>query len=252
MVTQPLTVISRQAPSIPLPHRLDMLLIGVAIEGTFTLITEEKTYANCQGLILDQGISRLCHYPNASILIFFIGTWSDDGRRLKKLLNGEKAMETAPFFTPSQQKLINKSGNSLLPYDELKKIETVIKTAIIPQSPVPSLDPRVLKGMEFINENYHKPIQITDLANHLNLSLGRTRHLFAEETQSTFTQYLLWVRTRNTILATAGGESLTAATIQHGFADQAHFSRAFKRMFGQSPGLLIKNSPYVQVLEPLI
>ncbi len=45
--------------------------------------------------------------------------------------------------------------------------------------------------------------------------------------------------------------SLTNAALESGFADQAHFCRTFKRMFGINAKTLLKNSRYVQFLNPL-
>lgn len=64
------------------------------------------------------------------------------------------------------------------------------------------------------------------------LSPSRLRHLFVEQTGLAFKTYMLWQRLMRALEAYAGGESLTEAAHHAGFADSAHFSRAFKRYFG--------------------
>jgi AraC-like DNA-binding protein len=45
------------------------------------------------------------------------------------------------------------------------------------------------------------------------------------------------------------GVSLTTAAHEAGFADSAHLSRTFKRMFGMTPSDLFKNDQYIQVIS---
>jgi AraC-like DNA-binding protein len=64
-------------------------------------------------------------------------------------------------------------------------------------------------------------------------------------------RYLLWVRLMHAIEAAIGGDNLTTAAHEAGFADSAHLSRTFRRMFGRTPALFsaaTKDSQFVQSL----
>ncbi len=50
-----------------------------------------------------------------------------------------------------------------------------------------------------------------------------------------FRRYRAWHRLRAAIREVVGGSSLTAAAHAAGFADQAHFTRSFRRTFGAPP-----------------
>jgi AraC family transcriptional regulator len=52
------------------------------------------------------------------------------------------------------------------------------------------------------------------------------------ETGIRFRPYVLWLRLEIAVASYAAGNSLTEASYAGGFADSAHFSRTFKRMFG--------------------
>jgi AraC-like DNA-binding protein len=65
--------------------------------------------------------------------------------------------------------------------------------------------------------------------------LDRFRHLFMKETGVGFRAYLLWQRLECSLAAYVAGETLTEAAHTGGFADSAHFSRTFRRMFGIAP-----------------
>ena len=50
-----------------------------------------------------------------------------------------------------------------------------------------------------------------------------------------FRAYLLWLRLEHSLAAYVAGRTLTEAAYAGGFADSAHLSRTFKRMFGIAP-----------------
>jgi AraC-like DNA-binding protein len=58
------------------------------------------------------------------------------------------------------------------------------------------------------------------------------RHLFVEQTGLAYKTYVLWLRLVRALQVYAEGRNLTEAAHAAGFADSAHFSRAFKRNFG--------------------
>ena len=78
-------------------------------------------------------------------------------------------------------------------------------------------------------------IPLSAMAAAVHLSPDRFRHLFMKETGVGFRAYLLWQRLECSLAAYAAGETLTEAAHTGGFADSAHFSRTFRRMFGLAP-----------------
>lgn len=93
-------------------------------------------------------------------------------------------------------------------------------------------DPRVQKIIARLAARLDGPITLASAARSVNLSPGRVRHLFVEQTGLPFRTYLLWLRLMKAVGLFAGGASLTEAAHEAGFADSAHFSRTFRRMFG--------------------
>ena len=98
-----------------------------------------------------------------------------------------------------------------------------------------TLDARVANALDYIRARIRAPIQLADAATAANLSPSRFRHLFVQETGSTFRAYLLWLRINVAIEAAMAGASWTDAAHDAGFADSAHLSRTHKRMFGIEP-----------------
>ena len=93
-------------------------------------------------------------------------------------------------------------------------------------------DPRVRNIIALLASRLDDPMTLAAAAKSVNLSPGRLRHLFVEQTGLPFRTYLLWLRLTKAVAMFAGGGSLTEAAHQAGFSDSAHFSRTFRRMFG--------------------
>jgi AraC-like DNA-binding protein len=99
-------------------------------------------------------------------------------------------------------------------------------------------DARVREILAWVQSRLDYPVSLADAADLAGLSKARARHLFVEQTGLPFRTYLLWLRLMKGLEAFAGGASLTDAALDAGFADSAHFSRTFRRMFGTAAAAL--------------
>jgi AraC-like DNA-binding protein len=96
-------------------------------------------------------------------------------------------------------------------------------------------DPRVARAIEGIRARLGETVSLSAIASDVHLSPDRFRHLFLEETGVGLRPYVLWLRLETSLAAYVAGSSLTDAAHAGGFADSAHLSRTFKKMFGISP-----------------
>jgi len=111
-------------------------------------------------------------------------------------------------------------------------IDTV--SGAIPQ-PMKSPDARISRALELMRDRRGDSIPLRAMAAAVHLSPDRFRHLFMKETGVGFRAYLLWLRLECSLSAYVAGETLTEAAHTGGFADSAHLSRTFRRMFGIAP-----------------
>jgi AraC family transcriptional regulator len=97
-------------------------------------------------------------------------------------------------------------------------------------APVP--DSRVLGVLERLGSDSDLRMTAGEAAGIACLSESRFSHLFVEQVGLPFRTYVLWRRLAIAVELMAAGASLTRAAHEAGFADSAHFSRTFLRMFG--------------------
>ncbi|MGL5808971.1 MAG: helix-turn-helix transcriptional regulator [Nocardioides sp.] len=93
----------------------------------------------------------------------------------------------------------------------------------------------VLNAAALIRSRPYDRLTLVDVASAVHVSPGRLGHVFAKEMGLPFRRYVLWERLRCAISLAREAHSLTDAAHGAGFADAAHFSRTFRRMFGAAP-----------------
>ena len=101
--------------------------------------------------------------------------------------------------------------------------------------PASLIDDRVARAVAYLKQNLGRTISLDEVADAVNLSPGRFRHLFVEETGMALRPYILWLRFQRAWELISAGQNLTSAAHGAGFADSAHLSRTSRRMFGIPP-----------------
>ena len=130
-----------------------------------------------------------------------------------------KQLEDAYCSSPMEENVLERLGRSLV--GRLAGLSSAKES-----------DSRVRKMVEFAASHLDDGITLEAAARIAGLSPSRARHLFVEQTGLPFRSYLLWLKIIRAVGLFSTGKSLTVAAHEAGFADSAHFSRTFKRMFG--------------------
>ncbi|RYG37045.1 AraC family transcriptional regulator [bacterium] len=95
---------------------------------------------------------------------------------------------------------------------------------------------RVLRAVEWLRDNYARPMAIDDLARECGLSPSALHHNFKDVTEMSPLRYQKQLRLQEARRLMVG-EGLDAAAAGHrvGYDDASHFSREYRRFFGAPP-----------------
>ncbi len=104
---------------------------------------------------------------------------------------------------------------------------------------VQTIDRRIARVLARLSADIDSRLDVSQAAEIACLSESRFSHLFVAEVGLPFRTYVLWRRLMVAVNGIAAGDTLTHAAHHAGFADSAHFSRTFLRMFGVPASLLL-------------
>jgi len=99
-----------------------------------------------------------------------------------------------------------------------------------------ALDARVLSVLEIVAREFDKPLSVKVLAARLRLSPSRLEHLFKAQTGQGLKTFLRAARmTRAKIMLKDPTLRIKEVAAAVGYADVSHFTRDFRKQYGQSP-----------------
>ncbi|MGP1353530.1 MAG: helix-turn-helix domain-containing protein [Parasphingopyxis sp.] len=104
----------------------------------------------------------------------------------------------------------------------------------------PMLDQRLLKALDRLRAEPGE-VTIAQAARLAGLSESRLRTLTREQFGVPLSSWLIWRKLETAAQTLARGEGLAEAAYAGGFSDQAHFSRAMRRMLGITPSAAAKS-----------
>jgi AraC-like DNA-binding protein len=99
-------------------------------------------------------------------------------------------------------------------------------------------DARIVEAIRCMRDAPERSHRLAELGKRAGLSPSRFLHLFKAETGVPLRRYRIWNRIGAASRAIAEGRTLTEAAHGAGFASSAHFSAAFRDMFGMAPSEL--------------
>lgn len=217
-------------------HHAVQIVLGLG--GQFRLWTADAEVGEPYAAIAPDALHRFDARGDYAIL--FVEPESRAGRAVIAATFGEgslRALPAARFEALSPQ--IAALARSPAPANEdLVAIGRALVEHIAGDTRPTLIDPRVQRVVAWAAKDHDQRIDLRQAAGIAGLSPSRLSHLFVEQTGLSFKTYLLWIRLTRAVGLMAEGDTLTAAAHGAGFADSAHFSRTFRRMFGIAPANL--------------
>ena len=100
-------------------------------------------------------------------------------------------------------------------------------------------DPRISAAIRTIVASPGLPHRAATLAAEAGLSASRFRRAFREATGVPLRRFRVWARVGGAMASVRAGANLTQAAHDAGFSSSAHFSSAYRAMFGMTPSAFV-------------
>lgn len=119
--------------------------------------------------------------------------------------------------------------------ERLLKACYTIFDQLIETNPRSHIDDRILKALDFINQNASRPFKVKEVAEHIFLSESRLRYLFKEQVGQPIQNFIQWMRVVDSLNMVLRGKQVSQSAIDAGFWDGSHMTRSYKEVLGIPP-----------------
>jgi AraC family transcriptional regulator len=214
--------------------------LALALEGEFRFRTgKDADWAVFEAAIVPSHCPHQFELDGVTVAHLFVEPESIEGRALARRFD-EPAIYDLP--QPVARDAADRLLRAFRGHADADAMTALARAAVAQlagtdgsASPARSVDDRVARALDYIRARVRNPVSLADAAAAATLSPSRFRHLFVQETGTSFRAYLLWLRINVAIGAAMAGASWTEAAHEAGFADSSHLTRTHKRMFGIEP-----------------
>lgn len=228
-------------------HSHHAIQISLATETPLSIQTDREIHIG-DVIIINHQVKHALAMNEGSIMVL-IEPNSKEGQILRKWL-GEEEVKIIDNLPDLKSRLSEYDSFIEERPEEIemffKMIIKAITQEIVATEPI---DDRIRACLEHIEANMDEnDFSIPHLAEVVFLSESRLQHLFKEQVGVPVTSYIQWFKVLRAAKYILSGKSITEAAHRGAFADSAHFSRAFKGMFGKSFSKYLKDSRIIQVI----
>lgn len=227
-------------------HEHHAIQIAISLENEIEVISSSSVM-KYKAVIINSDELHECRTHDNAFLLINIDPENKIGAGLKKTYLSDQRIAALPesiieeLLENIEPLLVNNISADLIFDTILQFLQKLSDT-----DENKSMDGRILKILEVLRQPGNGTLKIENLSALVHLSPGRLIHLFTEQVGIPVRKYILWTRLLTALQHIFNGSNITDAALEAGFSDAPHFNRTFKRMFGQSPSILLQNSQIIQ------
>jgi AraC-like DNA-binding protein len=211
--------------------------IVVALRGELRVRAGKASWQRAAGVLTAPDALHAIDGTDAEVLLVFLDPESDAGSALQATLDGllhliGRAAADALAADADPLAIMREGGVAWT-----ARAVDILGGRISGRQP--NVHPRVRRVLAQLRTlPVGGDVSLEALARAAHLSPGRLMHAFTESIGVPLRPYIAWLKLQRAAAALAGGAALSDAAAAAGFADAAHMSRTFRRMFGVSPSTL--------------
>lgn len=226
-----LTYAGAVGPTAAHAHHAFQVIVGVS--GPLALADGHGQTVEARAAVIPPDTLHAVTRPAAAACILYVDPDDLAGRRLRR---GFGPAPASRAWLDAATPLLGVDTRVPSRWSEVQSFEQDVLQAL----GVPALRPRpqhpaVARALRTIADGAAAELSHGAIAAACGLSPGRLSHVFSRDVGIPLRRYLLWRRIIRAGSEIAAGASLTRAALAAGFADSAHMSHVFRRMFGLAP-----------------
>lgn len=231
------------------PHRNAVAVVALGLDAPFELNWDERSYHRCRSALIPPNTLQHLRDTSGAMAFLYVDAVSNDYARLRALASDSGArahvdLQCEEFLLDCLNRL--RSGGTARWRETRAQLDTFLSG-----DTAATADARIVQAIRLIHENPAARLPLSQIARRAGLSPSRFTALFREATGVPVRRYKLWVAMGAAVRSMQQGTSLTEASLGAGFSSSAHFSSAYREMFGMEPSRLARLlSPAVFVQEP--
>ena len=219
------------------PHRNAVAVVAVGLEAPFELSWNEHDYRRCRSALIPPNTLQHFRETSGEMGFLYVDASSNDYAQLRALArtSGERShldLRCEPLLLDRLNRLRIEGASRWR--DTRPELETLLNGGT-----ARAADARILHALQLIHEDPATRLSLATLARHAKLSPSRFAALFRDATGVPVRRYKLWVAMGAAVRSMQRGANLTQASMDAGFSSPAHFSTAYRQMFGMEPSRLV-------------
>jgi AraC-like DNA-binding protein len=225
------------------PHRNAVAVLALALDGSLEVAEDARDpgagFSNCRAALIEPNQLHFLRMSGADCAFLYVDSLSRDLASLRR-----RCRRPGPTFSmdlDGEDSLIALLAGMRRSDEGWRSASTGLSAALgFERLPA---DWRIVSVVDGLLSSPRLEAETATLAAHAGLSVSRFQHLFKATTGVTVRRFRLWARMRRAIGMTVAGATITHAALEAGFSSPAHFSTAFREMFGMAPTRLLAGRP---------
>lgn len=233
------------------PHAHHALQVCIGIDGDVEVEVERsdgtwQEILRSRSILVEPDRRHRLRGTTQPVVLVYLDPEAIHARAILGRVGEHVELDVASVLAPGSALI---GGEALSPGEASALCDRVVTalSGLTPQPP--AIDGRIERAIATMRRSLETVPRLGELAAASRLSAGRFGHLFREVTGIPMRRYQLWLRLVAALAKLSSGCSLTEAAHVAGFADSAHMTRTFRRMFGIAPSALHRHSRFVQARD---
>ena len=230
-------------------HAHHAIQVVIALDGAPAVRAKDGQWRAGRGFVVMPNVPHAFGARGALCAMLFVDPESNEGAWLRASLQEDISFVSAARLadcTSEVQRLAERTLDSSEPGPLIRQC---IHALCAGAPPARRRDSRISTSLRSITETENLRVSLDDIAATVFLSPSRYAHLFAQQLGLPFRRYILWRKLARSLVLIGRGESLTDAALAADFADAAHLTRTFNKMFGIAPSALMRGE-FVEIQSP--